>query len=291
MANQITQYIKQDAVQESIRSVLHNKTPQFIASVASLVSQEVKLAEAEPDSVLRAAMVASSLDLPINQSLGFAYIIAYKDTKAGKTYAQFQIGWRGLVQLAQRSGQFKTINVTDIREGEVDEENKLTGEIDFKFAPRDERDKLPIIGYVSYFKLNNGFEKILYMTVEQIKKHGLKYSKSFAKGFGPWKDDFESMASKTVLKLLLAKYAPMTVEMQTATIKDQAVITEAGEIYIDNEPITHQEVANDKEFKRVVTHITDAQSIKELEEVKDLVKEHGLETQYKDKKVLLEEVK
>lgn len=276
----LTEYIRQDNVKQSVEEVLKNKAPQFIASVSSLVSQNEGLKLAEPASIMRACLTAASLDLPINQNLGFAYIIAYKDHKTGLTYAQFQMGWRGFVQLAMRSGQFQGINVTDVRVGEMGKNDRLTGKIEFEFFPDDERSKLPIAGYVAYFKLVNGFEKIHYMSMDEIKKHGTKYSKSYAKGFGPWKDDFDSMARKTVLKLLLAKFAPMTVEMNTATLADQSIIKEDGEVYIDNQPLTHDEVSNDKETKRVTNHIEKAKTIEELEQVAELAEEYELRDIY-----------
>lgn len=223
----ITQYVAHEAVQANIQQVLKDKTPQFIASVSSLVSSNEGLKKCDNGSILRACLVAASLDLPINQNLGFAYVIPYGNE------AQFQMGYKGFIQLAMRSGQFKTINVTEVKEGEIAENNLLTGEIKFDWLP--DREKLKTIGYVSYMKLINGFEKILYMTNEQLNSHGKKYSQTYKKGFGKWKDEFDSMAKKTVVKLLLSKYAPMTVDMQKAQLADQAVIKDDTFQYIDND--------------------------------------------------------
>ena len=216
--------------------------------------------EAEPKSILLACLTAASLDLPINQSLGFAYIIPYKNNKTGEMVAQFQMGYKGFIQLAQRSGQFKTINVSEVREGELTAQNNLTGESEFVWTHID-RDKLPVIGYVAYMRLINGFEKSLYMTVEELKKHGLKYSKTFKLGFGLWKDEFDTMAKKTAIKLLLARYAPMTTDMQTAQLADQAVV---GEGYVDNQLPDHNEVSQAKEDARVLEHIEMAKTLAEL---------------------------
>jgi len=170
-------------------------------------------------------MMAAALDLPINPNLGFAYIIPYGNQ------AQFQVSYRGLIQLCLRSGQFKTISVTPVYEGQLIENNPLTGyKFDFNVKISDK-----VIGYCSYFSLINGFEKSLYMTVDEITAHGKKYSKTF--GSGVWKTDYNAMAQKTCLKLLLSKYAPMSIEMQKAIIADQAVIKNVEDMeveYVDN---------------------------------------------------------
>lgn len=269
----IAQYVAQEAVKDNIQQVLKDKTPQFIASVTSLVNSNDTLKNADKQSVLLACLTAASLDLPINQNLGFAYIIPYNDRKTGNSVAQFQMGYKGFIQLAMRSGQFRTINVNDVRDGEIKNHNRLTGEIEFEWIDGDEREKLPVIGYVAYMKLLNGFEKILYMTKKQLQAHGVKFSKSFKKGFGLWKDDFDSMAKKTVIKLLLAKYAPMTVDMQTATLSDQAIIRDDGYKYADNAPVDIDEINNSKENDRVLKHIENAKDFVELAEVEGLINE------------------
>lgn len=269
----IAQYVAQEAVKDNIQQVLKDKTPQFIASVTSLVNSNEALKNADKQSVLLACLTAASLDLPINQNLGFAYIIPYNDRKTGNSVAQFQMGYKGFIQLAMRSGQFRTINVNDVRDGEIKNHNRLTGEIEFEWIDGDEREKLPVIGYVAYMKLLNGFEKILYMTKKQLQAHGVKFSKSFKKGFGLWKDDFDSMAKKTVIKLLLAKYAPMTVNMQTATLSDQAIIRDDGYEYADNAPVDIDEINNSKENDRVLKHIENAKDFVELAEVEGLINE------------------
>ena len=261
----IAQYIARESVSNNIKEVLKDKMPQFIASVTSLVNSNKALQEADPKTILLACLTASSLDLPINQNLGFAYIIAYKDHKTGISSAQFQLGYKGFIQLAQRSGQFKTINVTDVREGEITDSNNLTGEIQFEWLKED-REKAKIIGYVAYMKLTNGFEKILYMTTEQLKAHGVKFSKSLKAGYGLWKDEFDVMAKKTVIKLLLSKYAPMTVDMQTAALADQAIVKDDGYEYVDNQFLGHEEISAGKENERVLKHIEASKTLDELRE-------------------------
>lgn len=281
----IGQYMSQEAVSGSIRQVLAEKTPQFIASITSLVNTNPALAEADKKSILSACLTAASLDLPINQSLGFAYVIAYKD-KTGRSVAQFQLGYKGFIQLAQRSGQFQTLNVTDVREGEIKSKNHLTGEITFDFF-EEGRDDKKIIGYVAYMRLKNGFEKTLYMTNEELKKHGVKFSKTFARGYGLWKDEFDTMAKKTVLKLLLARYAPMTTDMQKAQLSDQAVIEDDQYHYPDNERPTVDDVNQEKEDKRVLAHIEAAKTLEELAQVGDCLSPNT-EKAYQDKMLAME---
>lgn len=225
--NPLKAYFGTDLIKQKFTEILGKKAPGFIASILQITGNNELLAKADPVSIFNAAATAATLDLPLNNNLGFAYIVPYK----GK--AQFQMGYKGFIQLAQRSGQFKTIASTPIYEGQLIEQNPLTGYV-FDFT-KPKSDK--VIGYAAYFELINGFHKTLYMTKEELLGHGTKYSQSFQKGFGLWKDDFDAMASKTVLKLLLSKFAPLSIEMQRAVISDQAIINdwETGEMnYVDN---------------------------------------------------------
>lgn len=217
--------LEEGSIRKRFEDVLGKKAPGFISSIISAVSANKKLLEADPMSVVQAAAVAASLDLPVNPSLGFAHIVPY----GGQ--AQFQAGWRGLVQLAMRTGQYKTINVTAVNEGELVSHNKFTGEMVFD---GDKKVSDKVIGHVAYFRLMNGFEKFLYMTVEETEAHGKKYSKTFSMASGKWKTDFEAMSLKTVLKMLLSKYGILSIDMQAAMQADQAVVTTSGEyVYAD----------------------------------------------------------
>lgn len=256
----------QENVRKKFEELLGKRAPQFIASVLQITANNDLLAKADPHSVLNAAAMAATLDLPLNASLGFAYIIPYNDRKAGKCLAQFQIGYKGFIQLAQRSGQFKTIASAPIYEGQLAEINPLTGfTFDFNAKTSDK-----VIGYAAFFSLVNGFEKTFYMSVDDIRKHAGKYSQSFKNGYGVWKDNFDEMACKTVTKLLLAKYAPMSVEMQKAAVADQAIImNDAGTdvTYIDN----HEEIPMTKEDiqrQRLERMIEDAKTPDELAKIK-----------------------
>lgn len=223
----------QDSVQKKFAELLGSKSKGFITSVMSAVTTNKMLAGADPNTVYMAAMMAAALDLPVNQSLGFSYIIPY-NSKDG-VVAQFQIGVKGLIQLAQRSGQFKTISASPVYEGQLVEQDPLKGfTFDWKAKKSD-----TVVGYAAYFSLLNGFEKTLYMSAEEVKRHGQKYSKTYGNQYGTWATDFEAMALKTVLKRLLSKYAPLSIEMQKAVVADQGVVHDAESMdvtYIDNEP-------------------------------------------------------
>lgn len=230
MANlSIAQYVRQDAVSKRLNELLGKRAPQFVTSLVSAVNANTLLAGCKPESVLTAALTAASLDLPINQNLGFAYLIPYKN-KSGEV-CQFQMGYKGFIQLAQRSGYYKTINATDVREGEMTGFDRLSGELSFEWLDGAERNKAKVVGYVAYFQLLNGFEKSLFMTTEELEKHAQKYSKNYAKyKTGLWADNFDSMAKKTVLKLLISKFGPLNTQLEDAIQKDQT----ADDEYVDN---------------------------------------------------------
>lgn len=235
--------LESDSIRSKLNDILGERSSVFATSIVQIAQTNNKLSTAEPSSIVGAAITAATLNLPLNNNLGLAYIVPYNVKQPDgtwKTMAQFQIGWKGFVQLALRSGQFVRINATDVKEGEIAFQDRLTGDIDFQWeTDSDVRLKLKTIGYVAYFRLVNGFEASLFMTMAEVTAHAKKYSQTFKSGFGNWKDDFESMALKTVLKLLLSKKAPLSVEMQTAVKTDQAAfkgVEETEEIqYIDNE--------------------------------------------------------
>lgn len=228
VTERINDLMTSEKVTEKFKNILGKRTQGFITSVMQVVTSNELLKKAEPASVYSAAATAAVLDLPINNNLGFAYIVPYKD-KDGNSIAQFQMGYKGFIQLAQRSGLFKTISVTEVYEGQLIEENPLTGFV-FDFTKAKSK---TIVGYAAYFELLNGFSKTLYMTKETADAHGKKYSQVYRKGFGLWKTDFDTMAMKTVLKQLLSKYAPLSIEMQRAVISDQAVIKDVDTMEVD----------------------------------------------------------
>lgn len=231
----IESLLKSDAIKKRFEELLGKRTPQFMMSIVTTTKANKMLSQAEPMSIISAALVAASMDLPIAPGLGFAYIVPYRQ-KDG-IIAQFQLGWKGYVQLAMRSGQYQTMNATPILEGQLKTHNPFTGDMVFQAEATSEK----TVGYLLYFKLLNGFEKYFYMTREQSETHGKKYSKSF--NSGQWANDFDAMALKTVVKQGLSKYGILSVEMQHAVVMDQAVITapDAEPLYIDNQDLADTE--------------------------------------------------
>lgn len=224
----VADYAHNESFKKKIEETLGKRTPQFISSVLALVNTNTNFNKCNPVDIFNTCLMAASMDLPINKDLGQAWVIPYGNQP------QLQIGWKGFVQLAQRSGLFKTINTTDVREGEIKGRDRLSGEIVFDWIEDDaEREKAKVVGYIAFFRLTNGFEKSLYMTVDELNAHGKKYSKSFNRSDALWKTDFPAMASKTVLKLLLNRYAPLSVDsvLRKAIDADQA---DADGNYMDN---------------------------------------------------------
>jgi len=271
-----------DEVRQKFQSMLGKRATGFITSVLQIVSSNELLAEADPYSVYHSAAVAATLDLPLNNSLGFAYIVPYnlsvkdengKYLKDKKCVAQFQMGYKGFIQLAQRTGMYQTLAAAPIFEGQIVEENPLTGFVfDFKAKKSDK-----VIGYASYFKLLNGFEKTFYLTVEELVKHGKEYSKTFQRGKGLWVDKFDSMALKTVIKLLLSKWAPLSVDIQKAIVLDQAIINNddgTDFTYADNEP---SEIEGDPEHERMLLMIDQAKTVDELDQLGEHIDKKQIE--------------
>jgi len=279
----------QDNVKNKFKELLGKKAQGFLTSVLQIISSNDLLAKADPYSIYNVAVVAAVLDLPLNNNLGFAYIIPYGAKQADgsfKQVAQFQMGYKGFIQLAQRTGLFKTISASPIYEGQLVESNPLTGyKFDFSLKKSD-----MVIGYAGYFSLLNGFEKTLFLTVDELKKHGKNYSQTFRKGYGLWESNFDAMATKTVIKLLLSKFAPLSIEMQKAVITDQAIINdeEATDVsYVDN---SIDEATVDKEGERVRLMIEDAKTLEELESLQEHVEVDQLDL-YKTKEAQLKKKK
>ena len=195
--------------------LLGKRAPQFISSVVSLVNADKNMQQAffeSPMSVIQASLKAATFDLPVDQNLGYAYIVPFKNK--GTMTATFILGWKGMHQLALRTGAYKTINVIDIREGELKSYNRLTEEVDIVFEEDDDkREQLPIIGYLGYYRLVNGAEKTIYMTKKQIENHEKKNRKGDYMGKG-WRDDWDAMARKTVYRRLIGKWGVLSIQYQ-----------------------------------------------------------------------------
>lgn len=236
--------LKSDTYQRLINDTLGDKViaQQFVADITTVVSQNQLLKSCEPLSIVSAGLVAQSLKLPLSQTLGFAYVVPYSKK------AQFQIGWKGLVQLAIRSGQYETLGVREVHEGEalgLDEFGDEIIKFDHKY------DNAKVIGYFAYFKLTSGFKKTLYWTTEQCKVHGKKYSKTFDNG--NWNTMFGEMAKKTVLKQLISKYGIQSVDIQKAMVYDQASVKEDGTAeYVDNPDVVEEKPKRKSTVKNVV---------------------------------------
>ena len=251
------QIFESHSVVGRFEKILGQKAQGFVSSVLQIINTSTLIAKAEPTTVLNAAATAASLDLPINPSLGYSYIVPYKGR------AQFQIGWKGLVQLAQRSGQYKRINVIEVYENQFKSFNRLSEKLDADFDIEGEGE---IIGYVAYFCLINGMEKLSYWSKDEVLKHAQKYSQSFKHKSSPWQTEFDAMAKKTVLKNTLAKWGIMTIDMQTAQLADQSVQLNEGEYEYPDNSIDLDELNKQEEKKRILSFIEKANSIESLEE-------------------------
>lgn len=225
--------------------LLGNRSAQFVSSLVSMVNADKNLQQAfyeAPMTVIQAGLKAAAFDLPIDQNLGYAYIVPFKNSKkddngnwSSKMEANFILGWKGMHQLALRTGAYKTINVVDIRDGELKSYNRLTEEADVEFIEDDDlRESKPIIGYLGYYRLVNGAEKTIYMTVKQIENHEKKFRKGSYMGKG-WRDDFDAMARKTVYRKLIGKWGVMSIQYQSAQ-EGATLAQQMQEEYIDNAP-------------------------------------------------------
>ena len=272
MSNEVTQYnntkdlkvaLSSESIAKRFSDMLGKRAPGFITSITNVVNNNELLKKADVNSIILAAATAAALDLPINPNLGYAAIIPFKDNKSGSCTATCQIMRSGWVELAQRSGQIVRLANEIVYEGELVSHNRFTDEYVFDETKR-VSDK--IIGYVAYAKLTNGFEKYVYWDVEKCKQHGLRFSQTFKRGYGLWKDDFNSMALKSVLKHLIVKYLPKSLEMQMAIERDQASLS--GDIdnpqvnYVDNggEIPVAEEVKDFQEAEVVEQQPTDAET-------------------------------
>ncbi|MEO8824094.1 MAG: recombinase RecT [Ginsengibacter sp.] len=202
------------SVQDQFKNALDDNTGTFVASLIDLFGSDSYLQNCEPKDVVMEALKAAVLKLPIIKSLGFAYIVPFKVNNVMKP--QFQIGYKGLIQLAMRTAQYRIINADVVYEGEYKTKNKLTGEYDLNGEQQSDK----VIGYFAHFEMLNGFSKTLYMTKEKVTSHAEKYSKSYNQPYGPWKKEFDAMAIKTVCRGLLGKWGYLSVEMVNALGED-----------------------------------------------------------------------
>ena len=297
MNNQLTQQQQQplsikglftaESTKRRFEELLGKKASGFISSVLQIANNNKLLANADPKTILNAAVTAAALDLPINQNLGFSWIVPYKGQ------AQFQMGWKGYVQLALRTGQYTNINVIEVYQNQFKSFNTLTEELDADFSLEPEGEP---IGYVCYFKLINGFSKTVYWSKEKVIKHATKYSQSYGKGrMSPLNDpdQFPEMAKKTVLKNTISKWGIMSIEMQKAQLADQAVQVEENNFrYVDNETIDITD--SNEEVNRTINFIKSIENKADLDALKnsldaELVNSVAKEIEEKENELLFNE--
>lgn len=232
-------------IKTKVEQLIGKNSATFATSVMQIANSNALLRTAEPSSIFNAACMAATLNLPLQNGLGFAYIVPFKNNKERKVEGQFQIGYKGFIQLAQRSGQFKRLVALPVYKNQLLKKDFING-FEFDWEQEPEKDENPI-GYYAYFKLVNDFSAELYMSHDDIVKHAQRYSQTFKKGFGVWHDNFEAMALKTVMKLLLSKQAPLSVEMQQAVLADQAVVKD-----VENQEFNYGDNVQNAEFVTVV---------------------------------------
>ena len=253
--------INDERTKNKFKEMLGNKAVGFLTSLINTTNGNAQLQQADPNSILKAGAIAATLDLPIDPNLGFAYIVPYKNKYKDETgswreknEAQFQMGYKGFVQLAIRTGQYKRINVTELYEGQFESYDPITDELKYNL---DNRLSDEITHYVAYFQTINGFEKYNVMSKEEIENHAKKFSKTYSYKGSSWQTNFNTMAKKTVLKLLLSKFGILSIEMQTAQKADQAVIREFDKNNIEVEYVDNENNINDT-IDEIVINESDA---------------------------------
>jgi recombination protein RecT len=217
----VANFLAAPSTSKFLQETLSEKKQEFVSNLIALTDSDSNLAECDPAQLMKCAMNATALNLPLNKNLGYAYVIAYKQN--GIPVPQFQIGYKGMIQLAIRTGQYKFINATEIREGEITS-NKITGEVIF----HGEKPNSPIVGYMAYLEMTNGFTASLYMSNEKMEEHAMRFSKTYQndkkynKTTSKWSDPLArpAMCKKTVLKGLLGTYGLMTTEFAKALDSD-----------------------------------------------------------------------
>lgn len=243
----LTAYLTQDAVQRQINSVVGGKDGQrFITAIVSAVNTNPALQECTNGSILSGALLGESLKLSPSPQLGQYYLVPYNDKNQGKV-AQFQLGYKGYIQLAIRSGYYKKLNVLPIKQGELVAFDALNEEIEVNLIEdEEERENTPTMGYYAMFEYSNGFRKALYWSKAKMEKHALTYSAGYKakKGYTFWEKDFDAMACKTMLRQLISKWGVMSIDLQKAMDSDMAVVKEDGSkdfvdaVKVESSPVT-----------------------------------------------------
>ena len=238
-----------EGMRKRFQDLMGERAPQFISSIVSLVNADKNLQRAfyeSPMTVIQSALKAATFDLPVEPSLGYAYIVPFNNYKDGvkRMEASFIIGYKGMVQLCLRTGAYARVpDAVDVREGELVSYDRLTGDAEFRWIEdEDQREALPIIGYAGYFRLKNGAEKTIYMTVKQIEGHEKKNRKGQSMGKG-WREDFDAMARKTVIRRLCGKYGLMSITYQNGDSKTMQL----AQSVMEEEPVGGEYIDVDKD--------------------------------------------
>lgn len=269
-------YLEKDAVKRQINQVVRGKNgARFISSIVSAVQSTPALKECSSPSIVNAALLGEALNLSPSPQLGQFYMVPFANKKKGTKEAQFQLGYKGYVQLAKRSGVYKKMNVEAIREGELVRYDPLEEEIEINLIEDDEiRERTPVIGYYAMFEELNGFRKVMYWSKKKMLAHAERYSQAFSRNGGAqslklledgkipekdlwkyssfWFKEFDVMACKTMLRQLISKWGTMSIDLQTAIDKDMAVINEDGSPdYVENgeETAVNDDVVSEQDLK------------------------------------------
>lgn len=244
-------------MKKKFNDILRDKTDSFMGSLMTLVGGDDYLAKAEPMTIIASAMKAATMDLPIDKNLGYAYIVPFnRSEKVGNQWvkhneAQFILGYKGYIQLAQRSGQYKALNAITVYEGQIASWNPLTEEFEFDYNGKTSDE---VIGYVGFFELLNGFKKTVYWTKQEVEVHRIKNAKGYDKEklSGAWVENYDQMAIKTVLRNLLAKWGILSVEMQTAVTSDEKVFRlDENDDIIEETKLDEMEPIERKEAEKI----------------------------------------
>lgn len=277
MSNQLTTNkpkfsvaIQSDMYKNLINQTLGDKdrATRFIASISSAVATNQALQECDAGTILSGALLGESLNLSPSPQLGQYYLVPFNDSKKGYKVAQFQLGYKGYIQLAIRSGQYKKLNVLAIKKGELVKYDPLNEEIEVNLIDdEEERENAETVGYYAMFEYTNGFRKSMYWSKAKMEKHALKYSSGYKakKGYTYWEKDFDGMAYKTMLRQLISKWGIMSIDMQQAVEKDMTTINTDGTYeYVDNEETTIIEQEEPQEVENQSEEVAKEVSMNEL---------------------------
>lgn len=256
---QFTSTISTDAVKQKVNAIIGDdkKGAKFISFITNMVTQNPSLAECEQASVINSALVGFALGL--EHQLGQFYVVPFNDRKNNRKVATYQMGYKGYIQLAIRSGQYESLNALEVKQGELKKYDRLADEVEIEFLDDLKREQLATVGYVAFLKLNTGFKKTIYWSKEKMQQHAIKYSQGYQSdikngtSYTFWAKDFDGMAFKTMIRQLISKWGIMSVEMRDAFINDMAEVNDDGKVnYVDNQTSVKEVVADTTATKPLI---------------------------------------